>query len=85
MNGSVMNVVCFEWSVMMTTVWFERTPFKIELYNCASLLQQIFWEKDACLFFYFLIALKSLKSAMPYPRSGVTETGCALLGDDFSI
>ena len=38
-------------------------------------------------YFFYKVSLLSnfLKSPMPYPRSGVPETGCALLADDYSI
>jgi len=46
----------------------------------------MFWEKHACLFFLeVFIALKIFKVPHALPRSGVPETGCALLADDFSI
>jgi len=46
----------------------------------------MFWEKHACLFFYkFSLPSNILKSPMPYPRSGVPETGCALLADAYAI
>jgi len=73
-------MVCFE------QVCFERTPFKIKLYNYASLLQQMFWEKHACVFFYkFSLPSNFLKSPMPYPHPRGPETGCAPLADDYSI
>jgi len=46
----------------------------------------MFWDKHTCLFFYkFSLPSNYLMSPMPYPRSGVPETGCALLADDYSI
>jgi len=47
----------------------------------------MFWEKHACLFFLqVFIAPKFFKVPhAPTPRSGVPETGCALLADDYSI
>jgi len=73
-------MVCFK------RVCFERTPFKIQIYNCASLLQQIFWEKHACLLFNkFSLPSNFLKSPMPYHCSRVPETGRAQHADDYSI
>jgi len=53
-TGLLWTGLLWTWSVLSGLLWmvcFERTPFKIKLYNCASLLQQMFWEKHACLFF----------------------------------
>ena len=88
-TGLLWMGLLWTWSVLSGLLWmvcFERTPLKIKLYNCASLLQQMFWEKHACLFFCkFSLPSSFLKSCMPYSRSGVPETGCALLADDYLI
>ena len=80
MNGSVMNVVCFEWSVL------NGDPSKHSLTIVHHYYNKCFGKNMQVYFFNkFSLPLNFLKSPMPYPRSGVPETGCALLADDYSI
>ena len=89
-NGSVMNVVCFEWSVMNGLFWtrlfWTDTLKNIALQLCIITTTNVLGKTCMFIFFYkFSLPSNFLKSPMPYSRSGVPETGCALLADDYSI
>jgi len=85
MNVVCYERVCYEWSVLNGYV-LNGHPSKHSFTIVHHYYNKCFGKNMHVYFFYkFSLPSNFLKSPMLYPRSGVPETGCALLADDYSI